>query len=837
MRHKKTARAMRAAKEPRLIPPISSVGAAVFIALYGVPHPVSAQQADLPDQLQEITVTATHREVALEAVPYSLSVVSSDDLERSGATDLASLAKDVPGLSMFDFGSRLSAATTPIIRGLNGTGESVTRPFRTFEQSPVGVYVGNSPIQGYFQLDDVQRIEVLRGPQGTLYGAGALGGAIRIIPNSPQLGVFSASLDASGGELAHSSGHPYTVGSTLNIPIGDTLAVRLTGKYAYEPGFIDVYGLVKRTGSPFYGAPVLADPSDPVNSPAIYGSKNDWNDQNTFTGRASLLWKPIDKFSAELAFIYSNLNGNGGPETNTLYPGGKYFIDPRITFPSGGPYQDFASFDQPYWRRTSLGSLDLSYDAGFATVSSTSSYYTTEGVTQDEGTYGVGGFPGFNAYYSGNPLNPRFVYGQWFTDSAHTFTQELRLVSNTSPDKKLDYVIGLFYEKQETVGNWYTSTPGSSERSVAQGCTGYFYIGASFPNCLLHVGPNDTPFTQFDTQNFEDKSVFGELTWHFMEHGQITFGGRHFEQQFTDAQSYDDYTFQTYIPATPHSAPASKNTWKINPSYEYADHQFVYAIWSQGFRRGGANSVPLTGIFRESPMLATYAPDSVNNYEAGMKGRFENGFNYTAAVFDMRWDKPQISASLPSGNLAVYNGNTAESKGFELEVSGPLFLPGLTYMLGGAYTDAKLTSGFSYPANNGQDTGTIVPGLVTGTAGQQMPGSPKLALSGSIVYKRTLLPGYNWDVSMNSTYSSVVPLYLSTTQSQYKTPPFGLVNLDTNIRHNGWRVGAYVKNLADRRVNMVPSVVDPILIDQALATTELINPPREIGLRIGYQFR
>ena len=326
---------MRAAAEQGVIAPIYSVTAAVLFALYGVPHPVSAQQVDSADQLQEITVTATRRELALEEVPYSLSVVSSDDIERSGSTDLASLAKDVPGLSMFDFGARLSAATTPIIRGLNGTGESVTRPFRTFEQSPVGTYIGNSPIQGYFQLDDIQRIEVLRGPQGTLYGAGALGGAIRIIPNSPQLDLFSASIDASGGDLAHSSGHPYTVGSTLNIPIGDTLAVRLTGKYAYEPGFIDVYGLVKRTGSPFYGAPVLADPADPVNSPAIYSGKNDWNDQNTFTGRASLLWKPMDKFSAELAFIFSNLNGNGGPETNTMYPGGAIFHRPSRHIPRG----------------------------------------------------------------------------------------------------------------------------------------------------------------------------------------------------------------------------------------------------------------------------------------------------------------------------------------------------------------------------------------------------------------------------------------------------------------------------------------------------------------------
>jgi hypothetical protein len=158
-------------------------------------------------------------------------------------------------------------------------------------------------------------------------------------------------------------------------------------------------------------------------------------------------------------------------------------------------------------------------------------------------------------------------------------------------------------------------------------------------------------------------------------------------------------------------------------------------------------------------------------------------------------------------------------------------------MVGGAYTDARLTSDFSYPANNGMGTGTIVPGLVTGTAGQQMPGSPKTALSGTIVYKRALAPTYDWDISANGTYSSVVPLYLSSTQAQYKTPPYGLVNLDTNIWHNGWRVGAYVKNLADRRVDLVPAVLNAYLLDAALASSELINPPREIGLRVGYKFK
>jgi hypothetical protein len=202
----------------------------------------------------------------------------------------------------------------------------------------------------------------------------------------------------------------------------------------------------------------------------------------------------------------------------------------------------------------------------------------------------------------------------------------------------------------------------------------------------------------------------------------------------------------------------------------------------------------------------------------------------------MRWDKPQISASLPSGNLAVYNGNTAESKGVELEVSGPLFIDGLTYMAGGAYTDAKLTSDFSLPANNGQQSGTIVPGLIKGTSGQQLPGSPKGTLAATITYDRPVAPGYVLDVSLNATYSSRVPLYLSATQSQYQTPPYGLANLSMSLRHQAWRVGAYVKNLADRRVALIPSVVNPILRDQTLATTELINPPREIGVRASYEF-
>ena len=818
-------------KKTAILPARPSVSAAVLFALYGLPHPASAQeQAQSPaDTLQEVVVTASRRQQTIEEVPYNLSVVSAAELSRTGVKDLASLSYQVPGLSTYDYGARFAGATSPIIRGINADGATLGN--RMAEQSPVGTYIGNSPVDGYFQLDDVQRIEVLRGPQGTLYGAGALGGALRIIPNAAELGVFAGHLDASGGDVAHSSGKSYNVTGMLNVPIGDTVAFRVSGKYAYDPGFIRAYGILERTGSPLSGIPVLANPGEPVTSSGILTDKADWNFQRTVTGRASLAWKPSEKLSAELAYVYDKLNGDGGPQANTSFPGGPYPADPRFTFPAGGRYLDFSAIDQPYSRRSDLVSLDLSYDAGFATLSSTSSYSTTQGTTVTDDTYGQALYTFSYPYYSGTPTNPRFVSPFEFDDSAHTFTQEVRLVSTAGPDKPLDYVVGLFYEKQGRGGVWDISAPGSPEYSAAQGCTAAYTAGANFPNCLVVAGPNDVTFSGVDRQNFQDKSVFGELTWHFIQHGQITFGARHFKQQFTDSQSYSVYTFNSFVAAIPRESPASKNIWKVNPSYEYAAGHHVYATWSQGFRRGGASSVPLTGPFQESPLLANYAPDSTNNYEIGLKGRFVNGLSYTVDVFDIRWDKPQIAGITPAGNYAVWNANKAESKGFEFNLSGPMFFPGWSFTIGGAYSDAKLTEDYSLPAGNG--SGTIVPGLISGTSGSQLPGSPKESAAATVTYERSVAPGYDLAVSLNGTYKSSIPFQIlipGTAPSESGSTE--IANLSAALSHKPWRVGAYVTNLTDQRAVLVPPSGPP----GNLFYNSVINRPREIGLRLGYSF-
>ena len=809
----------------------TSVGAAVMLGLYGAPQAFAAdpQTAQDSETLQEVLVTANRREQRVEEVPYNLSVVSGDDLASKGVKDLTGLTYQVPGLSTYDVGARFAGATSLNIRGINADGGPTGQ--RMAEQNPVGIYIGNSPVDGYYQLTDVSRIEVLRGPQGTLYGAGALGGALRIIPNAPKIGAFEGSFEASSGKLMNADHASYTATGMINVPLADTLAFRAAGEYVFDPGFINAYGLFDRSGNAVSGIPVLADTSDPVNSSGIVSGKRDWNFQRSFTGRASALWKPLDSLSAELAYVYARLYGDSSPIANSTYAGGPYSLDSRLNFPAGGNDLTFSAIDQPYSRRSDLTSLDVSYDMGFSTLSSTTSFATTHGDAVSDATYLQTLYAGSLPYYAGAPINPRFISAFQFLDGANTLTEELRLVSATTPDGLFDYVVGEFFENQDRAGTWNISIPGSPERSVTQGCTAQYYAGAGFPNCLVTAAAGDLSFSGIDHQHFREYSTFAELTWHFTRQGQLTVGGRHLHQDFEDSQSYSVYTFDSFVPATPRDSSVSKNIFKVNPSYEYASGQFLYATWSQGFRRGGASSVPLTGPFQESERLATYAPDSTNNYELGVKGRLAVGLAYTFDVFDINWDKPQIAGVTPAGNYAVWNANKARSRGFEASLDGPLLVRGLSFALGGAYSDAKLTADYSLPAGNGG--GMVVDGLISGKAGSQLPGSPKTSATATLTYQLAVAAGYELATSLNGTYKSRIPFSILIPGTPPRdSDPTAIANLAATLTHSAWNVGTYINNLTDKRAILAPASGPAGNLYYNTAVTR----PREIGIRLGYHF-
>ena len=770
--------------------------------------------------LQEIVVTAERVKETIYQVPASISVVTPAVLVQNSVTDLALLTREI-GIAGGE-SAQAAAYSFPIIRGLNAS--PAISAFRLPNQSPVDTYIGNSSIGGgYFQLTDIQRIEVLRGPQGTLYGAGALGGALRVIPNDPVLNKFSGSIDGKIGSLAHAGKPTYTAEGMINVPLGDTLAFRASGTYEYTPGYIDVYGLLARGKD---GVPLLANPSDVVNSPGIYTSAHDWNDQAALTARASLLWQPTKNFNATLAFTYSNDDGNGSSAVNPVFPGGPDTVDPRINLPPGGPFTWFSPERLPYSRKTDLTSLDMSYDAGFATVSSTTSYFATAGNFFSSPVYGLMQpilLPYVNPY-AGSPINPRWLSQFEYLDSERTVSQELRLVSDAGPDRPFGYVVGLYYSKETSLASSPLTDPGSPERSVAEGCTLPVYPGSSFPFCLLLTGPNDEAYDILDTQYFTDKSVYADVTYNFTKKLQLTGGVRYFKEDFTDIGAAALYDYG--IPPAPNarSAPASKTVGRLALTYEYFPGQHAYVIWSQGFRRGGANGLLLTtGAFAdEGPN--SFGPYLVNNYEIGFKGQFLNTVSYSVDGFYMPWTNPQICGLTPESNYACWNGKKAISEGFEVMLDTPLALPGLRFHLEGTYANAHLTEHYSYPDYLGN---------IEGFPGEQLPLSPRVSGAATLSYTQNV--GSDWQLvtTLNNTYTSaeVTNYFAILGQKPTNTPALDLLNASISISNGAWSVGVFGTNITNKYEILTTG-------DQGLplAYTAVINQPRIVYLRAGYSF-
>ena len=192
--------------------------------------PTKAQQPS--GLLDEIVVTAARRAQDVTEIPYNITAVDAGQLERTGVQSIEDLAQQVPNLVVTSNGRQFLGAQRQIMRGLNAS--EMNRNGVALEQNPVSTYLGNAPFGNFFNIDDVDRIEVLRGPQGTLYGAGSLGGAIRVIPAPPKMETFEGHVVASAGAVSHSSDQDYGFKAVVNVPIDDSLALRVDAGYGYD---------------------------------------------------------------------------------------------------------------------------------------------------------------------------------------------------------------------------------------------------------------------------------------------------------------------------------------------------------------------------------------------------------------------------------------------------------------------------------------------------------------------------------------------------------------------------------------------------------------------------
>lgn len=768
-------------------------------------------------ELQEIVVTAQRRSQNILDVPYNISAVSGAAIEDGHVLDTSELMRSIPGVSVVDRGDRNSSVINGIrIRGLN-VDSSALGDYAVSAAATVSTYVNDTPLFANFLLTDIDRVEVLRGPQGTLYGSGALGGTVRYILKAPELGKFDGAISASVSHVTGSGSEGVSGTGTVNFPLSDTLALRLTATHNVYPGVTDYRNIYQLDSS---GIPVA--PNGVLDPAASVTSRKDADFAHQTYGRAALRWKPTEAFDATLSFTGQS-DRFGGRRATTLGTDG-----------AGVPYGDSEVGSvqlEPATRNVYLVGLEASVDLGFATLTSSTSQYNHHGDITSENT----GFYAQNNWLSAFYYNyPRPMASAVRSYGDKAFIQEFRLVSPEG--KYFDYVLGAYYQNQSL-----SSTQDSYLRGFKQ------WWDAALPAYASAV-ISDQDYLYRQSEHFRDAALYGELTYHASDTVQFTGGYR----LFSDRDStfvHQETGLYSSIFATSDSGGTSKTTrgiFKGNASWRFAPNNQLYATVAQGYRRGGSNGIPLTGSFAESPAWQTYKPDTDINYEVGAKGYWQ-GITYNADVFYVDWRDPQINTATTNwGFFAVQNAQKAETKGFELQLNGKLGAH-FQYGFGYTYTDAKLAA----------DAVSADGAYTINTKGARLPGAPQnqFNLSGDYDIPLTTgrvslhVDGYYQSSTEDTLFSATNSLnrvpapnpYLGQPKFYYPMESFWLWNASAVYSRESWSAVLWVKNIGNTAG--VTGVYTPAYMGTSPAqnyngngSKALITLPRTLGVTLNYKF-
>ncbi len=740
--------------------------------------PTSSGDANSAGALQEVVVTAQRRSQSVQDVPYNISAIGANAIQESGADSINDLTRLVSGLTTVDEGPGARGQTNNLtLRGLRtdspGGGQATTEtPGQTVNS--VSTYWGETPVFFAMPLYDIDRVEVLRGPQGTLYGSGAEAGTIRFIPTRPQFDRVSGEVQVEGSAIENASqpdNWNRSIRGILNVPLASNLAIRFVAGTEHDGGFITNNNLIERTGSGQYAVPVPSIPGDLTSGPVIGPAQHSTNTSTQWFARAAIRWTPATWADLQVDYLHQYISSAntqytspgfaGGPidltAPNAALPPGPgnpaYWPNSTFNMNPGGRYTSAAFIESPYSDTTNLVSGVATFDVGFATVTSASSYYTDNsiGVSDWTGLIDNPATVNYNLYYPYNNY-PRIITPAYVPAEDHAFVQELRLVSKAG--HFFDYVLGGYYNRQPAHAGWFQLMPGIAAYNAS--------IGQPNPSTY-----GDLIWDYDRNTTFQDRAVFGELTAHITSAWQVTGGVRYFGQSFsTDTTSIlpfcgsicaSDQTNPEGLTSTSGTSRVHRHIWKANTSYDLNRDNKVYVTYSEGFRRGGANAVPVAGTYASLPTYLTFAPDLAKNYEIGFKGYlFDHRLSYTADVYRVNLDNFQFNGVNLSGLPVTYNGSTARSQGFELELQASL--GARTHAnIGYAYTDAKVTQTFElfdYPSyalipslgGNGM-TAPLFGGPIQ--QGTRLPGVPRSSVTAGIDHVIPVSPSGNATLTLH----------------------------------------------------------------------------------------
>jgi iron complex outermembrane receptor protein len=833
--------------------------AASVVAALSPAAPALAQDSDDDFAIDEITVTATKRSTSIQDVAQSITAFSTAEIERRGILDMADVAVNLPSISL---SSNRAGRNELVYRGISNGGS-----WRL--DSQVAMYLDEMPMtMSTTQLDprmvDINRVESLPGPQGTLFGSSSQAGTLRVITNKPVMGELSGQLvgeykTTDGGEDG------YDINGHINIPVSDNFAMRLVAYHNKDGGYIDnVYSTTPHSNCaagaacdydlPSWGA---VDPRGYLNSatPDNAGlEEDDFNDYEMTGGRISALWNISEKWSLLGTYM-----------AQTSETTGVWFSDTAI-----GDYKVARFSDE--WRDDdwSTFALQIDGDLGFAKLTNSfgiaarDQQYEFDNThyeayhTRLKGQYWSAYsnyWANYYNYYYGTEVPQYNYYDKYDTgynggiyrsfQESDRITNELRLTSTT--DSRFQWMVGAFYENFEdgwvddgiipnldTTKHWdYTQW-----RSCDLADQGYDLFTCPAPEV------NDVWYQDSYRRDITQVAAFGEVDYNFTDALRLTVGARWFEY---DRYVVNDRQWPLHMPveaigidgegASIEEAVESDTTFKVGLSYNLSEDKMIYALASEGFRLGGSNNPKAV---RVNFVNELYDPDKLTNYEVGMKTEWmDNRLQLNATIFHMVWEDVQLSVGSSQSGLwwlrGTANGGGGENTGIEADLNWRITenfrVSGSAY-----YGDAEYTDDYISPE-----------GELQMSAGTRMPDSAneKFALAADYTFQNVL--GGDMFVRLDAYY--VGSAFSALWRADYANPnspdfdgssedvdSFTKANFQLGYERESWSAILFVRNLTNATANTFTGNGATYAAEYwghtGFAETQNLARPRTISLRL-----
>jgi iron complex outermembrane receptor protein len=826
----------------RAVAAILSCGAVWCGPLY------AAEPRATAGEIEEVVVTAEKRESTVQATPISISALTAEDLTQKNLVTLEAVAFSVPGVSMRTAGP---GQTEYEMRGLTSAGGSA---------ATVGFYIDETPLSanavalnGRTVIDpdlfDLNHVEVLRGPQGTLYGSGSMGGTIKLVTNAPKLGTFEGAADLS---TSHTSHGKWNAGGSLmlNLPVGEIAALRFVATEKYVSGWIDRV-VIKQGAFPFptnpsgqanspLGCVYYCNRGDVVNAPVDHVVKGS-NLERFTSGRVTLLVKPSEQFSSTTTVMYERIDADG--YNNYQQPPSNLAI-----------YQPY-DIQEPYYDSFKMVSETLTFNFGPATLTSATGYWKRYVFQSTDSTEALQNINNLTTFIPN-------LYSE--TDPTTQFSEEIRLTSNGSDT--FQWQGGLYFADLHSGYITYNQEPGFATAvscglpSPSNPLGGHCPVGQQFnPNSTLRypdstlppypsgqaANPKGIVFNDNNPNVMKQSAIFGEASYKLREDLKLTAGVRFFKfkiENHADQRGLGTASANQDPTILDQSLDGSAVLPKVNLSYTPTPDLTVYGTVAKGSRPGGVNlpiplpsrqalmnnpaqyncGLPLVGP--PPPVYVTsqpsFGPDSVWSYEIGEKAKFaDRRFTVNADVYYIIWNDIQQVLSLTCGYPYNTNAGKAKAYGPELEMSARL-MQGLTLDLSGSIPKAYI----SQPTAAADASGL--------THGTRIINVPKYTANAVLDYQQALSPTLNGIFTLSFSMTGNTDDQAAVRQT---LPSHNNLDARYTVSAATWSAGLFGTNLTNKVAAL--TIDNTIFAWQTYAITRVsTNQPRTIGVDVNFKF-